>query len=218
MLTFDDMNLTSRSASTTSRSPTSECSPASSTPSPRSAPACATATSPSPRSPSGEPLKAECDHFLECVHQGRQPATHGRERPRGGARPGGHRALDPATAAARRRCIDDHAIPLVDLQGAAPASRRGGAGRLRPRPREDRLHPGRGGRRVRGGFAELRRRAALHRRRQRHRRAGARCARARHRPRRRGHRAGQHLHRHARSAVARAGRRPCWSTATPTTT
>jgi predicted dehydrogenase len=27
----------------------------------------------------GEPLKAECDHFLECIHNGRTPLTSGRE-------------------------------------------------------------------------------------------------------------------------------------------
>jgi predicted dehydrogenase len=38
--------------------------------------ACATATSRSPRE-LGEPLKAECDHFLECINTRQRPITDG---------------------------------------------------------------------------------------------------------------------------------------------
>ena len=32
-----------------------------------------------PRVAMGEPLKAECDHFLDCIATGRPPLTDGRE-------------------------------------------------------------------------------------------------------------------------------------------
>jgi predicted dehydrogenase len=32
-----------------------------------------------PRVSLGEPLKAECDHFLECIRYGKEPLTGGRE-------------------------------------------------------------------------------------------------------------------------------------------
>ena len=32
-----------------------------------------------PRIPLGEPLKVECDHFLECIAAGKPPLTGGRE-------------------------------------------------------------------------------------------------------------------------------------------
>ena len=32
-----------------------------------------------PKVPGGEPLKAECDHFIDCVANGKPPAVGGRE-------------------------------------------------------------------------------------------------------------------------------------------
>ncbi len=50
----------------------------------------------SPLVPNTEPLRLECEHFIECVREGRTPRSDGEERPAGRADPRG------AAAGARR--------------------------------------------------------------------------------------------------------------------
>jgi predicted dehydrogenase len=67
-----------------------------------------------PKIPMGEPLRAECDHFLECIATGREPLTGGRQ---GAAVV---RALEAIERSARSGGTEQQVDP------ASPLPRRGG--------------------------------------------------------------------------------------------